>query len=180
MDSAMINKVMEDVKSKASYAYEVVFLDYEDSIQDIIANPSINYRDRDRYIYLSEEPCFIGDVVVVTTRKNNHHRLVLGLVLGEVESIEASLNSCVADRKTGMIIGRVDYPTRIREMCTKKEEIQKKKELLQERIRREAEKLALNSLLASNPELAKDVENFRAENPEVDLLGEGYVRITGD
>lgn len=180
MDSAMINKAMEGVKSKASYAYEVVFLDYEDSIQDIIANPSINYRDRDRYIYLSEEPCFIGDVVVVTTRKNNHHRLILGLVLGEVESIEASLNSCVADRKTGMIIGRVDYPTRIREMCAKKEEIQKKKELLQERIRREAEKLALTNLLASNPELAQDVENFRAENPEVDLLGEGYVRITGD
>lgn len=179
MDTAMINKAMEDVKSEASHAYEVVFLNYEDSIQDIIANPSITYRNRDRYTYLSEEPCFIGDVVVVTARKNNHHRLALGLVLGEVESIEASLNSCVADRKTGMIIGHVDYPARIRGICVKKEEIQKKKELLQERIRREAEKIALNNLLASNPELAKDVEIFLVENPEAGLLGEGYGNLTG-
>lgn len=178
MNLEMVNDVIVSLHNRANYTYDVVFLHKGDSIQDIILAPIRNFDNRSVYRYSAECSCAVGDLVVVTFYDNDRLMLAFGLVIDSKDIQDDMPLSREDSSNTGMIIGHVDYPTRIREVCAKKEEIQKKKELLQERIRREAEKIALNNLLASNSELAKDVEIFLAENPEAGLLGEGYGNLT--
>ena len=69
-----------------------------------------------------------------------------------------------------MIVGASGFLRDLRKGVEARQRMLEEQEALQERIRQEMEKLRLETLLKNNPELAKDVEAFKASYPQSRLL----------
>lgn len=172
MDKFLLDVMAQD-KAETEYAYKVAFLREDaNSVEAIINNPIVTFRSNNLYTYLSLLKCQVGDVVVVTARRDNKLTLSIAIVVEEVGYLPASEDSRVNSSQTGMILQKVDYISYLHGRKKAEEDKQKERKALLMAIELEKEKIVLQQLSEANPELFAQIANFKEKYPNEILLKE--------
>lgn len=165
-----IREVLKRDKSETAYACEVVFLNNEDSLQSLTENPTCSYRGRKAYTFLSDVECAAGEVVVASVRRDGRLALTFALVISTEAAENVRDQRMVVSPDTGYVLGVVTYVRYLREQLKLLEQRDKEQAELARLIAVEREKIALEQIAASNPELLSRIKEFQNRFPTEPIL----------
>lgn len=165
-----IQEIISASKKEAENAYLVTFPRFENFILDKILNKDSNFLEQKTYTFLSLCPCNLWDVVITLSRMKEGFVPTLGLVIDSVPYNIATKDSRVASSETGMIVSTVDYITFLHNQKKWQDDRDKELEEIRKQLEMEKEKIVLETLTKTNPELFNRIEQFRKNNPNI-LIG---------
>ena len=165
-----IREVLKRDKEETDFAYDVVFLKDEDSLQSLVETPTCAYRSRKSYTFLSAKRCEIGDLVVVSARRDGILAITNGIVVKTQDVEEIRANRMVVSPDTGFILASVPYVAYLRGQIAMLEQRDKEQAELARLIAVEREKIALEQIAASNPELLARIKEFQNRFPTEPIM----------
>lgn len=162
MKDTILNQIMACDKREADFAYKIVFLQSDDTIESVINSPLAAFRGRKIYTYVALEECKAADVVIASAAHGNSFNLSLAIVVERLDKAEI-VNPDYPLK--GMILHKLPYISYLRQKQKYVQDMQRKKAELLHRIELEKEKIVLRQLGATNPELLSEIEDFQKSFP---------------
>lgn len=169
-DYALARSCVKADKKKALFAYEVYFLSSTDDLYRLALYPGLYCPSRKAYTYLSNIHCEAGDIAIVTSKVGQSSTLGLVQVVRRIELGIALMDERVTNPDTGFLIGRTPYTTELKRRVNDLVVMEDEKLRLRQAINKEREKIMLNQLVATNPELAQRIAEFSARYPEEPIV----------